>query len=130
MSHDKQPLRSTRSAYLASVAANHARLSYEYLNSGDVDAYVSLFEEDAVLRRPELTVYGRDKLERYHQQQVGLHHHSVTTVITSGSGEHVVVIGNTMGSNAGEQVSFADVFTVSSCGLFTSLQVFYFTPGR
>ncbi|MEU8381524.1 nuclear transport factor 2 family protein [Streptosporangium sp. NPDC048865] len=125
---DKQPLESTRSAQLAFVAVDHARLSYAYLNSGDVDAYTSLFEKDTVLRRPEVTVYGRDELERYHQRRIGLHRYSVATVIASGSGEHVVVVGSATGPGSGEQVGFVDVFTVSSRGLFTSQQVFHFTP--
>lgn len=124
------PPRSTRSAHLASVAADHARLVYEYLDSGDVDGYASLFEEDAVLRHPELTVRGRGELERHRRRQAGLGHHSVTTVIASGSGEHVVVLGSTTGPDTGDPLSFADVFTVSSRGLFASQQVFYFTPAR
>lgn len=131
MSHDKQPPRSTRSAHLASMAADHhAQLSYDYLNSGDVDAYISLFEKDAVSYRPELTIHGREELERYHQRHAGLRRYSVTRIMTSGSGEHVVVIGSTTEAGTGERRGFTDVFTVSSCGLFTSQRAFYFALER
>ncbi|MEU1736796.1 nuclear transport factor 2 family protein [Streptosporangium sp. NPDC020145] len=130
MPHDEQPPGSVRSAHLATMAADHAQLSYEYLNSGDIDAYTSLFEKDAVLHRPELTIYGREELERYHQRHAGLRRYSVSRIMVSACGEHVVVIGSTTETTAGEQTGFADVFTVSSCGLFISQRAFHFALGR
>ncbi|MFD0883714.1 YybH family protein [Streptosporangium algeriense] len=130
MPYDKQPPGNVRSAQLAAMAADHAQLSYEYLNSGDIDAYTSLFEKDAVLYHPELTVHGREELERYHQRNAGLRSYSVSRIVVSDRGEHVVVIGSTTEPGTDERMGFADVFTVSSCGLFTSQRAFRFALGR
>ncbi|MEU0566533.1 nuclear transport factor 2 family protein [Nonomuraea sp. NPDC005983] len=128
MTYDEQPPEETRSACLGSAAADHARLSYEYLNDGDLDGYASLFEKDAVLHRPDLTIRGRTELESFHKDRVGLCRHSVTNVIPAASGEHVVVLGRTTEPGLDGQVTFAAVFTVSSRGLFVSQQTFYFVP--
>ncbi|GAA3416426.1 nuclear transport factor 2 family protein [Streptosporangium vulgare] len=119
--------RRSRSTGLIAVAVDHARLSYDYLNAGDVDAYASLFEKDVVVRRPDLTVRGRAALERCQDGRAAHCHYTVTTVIASE--EHVVVIGVLTGETA-EEVEFADVFTFSEQGLFTTQQSFFFgTPG-
>ncbi|SDM14630.1 nuclear transport factor 2 family protein [Nonomuraea jiangxiensis] len=135
MTFDEQSTPATRSAYLAAAAIDHARLSYAYLNDGNLDAYASLFEHDAVWYRPDTTVRGREELVRFQEKRAG--RFSVTEVISEGSGEHVVVLGRTTEPAFGAQVGVAEVFTVSGRGLFTSLRTFYFVlppseviPGR
>ncbi|MEO3790817.1 nuclear transport factor 2 family protein [Nonomuraea sp. B10E15] len=131
MSHDDPRAGCVRSAGLASIAVDHAQLSYEYLDAGDVDAYASLFEKDVVLSRPGLTVRGRTELERFQEKRVGRCHHTVSTVIAST--EHIAVVGSRTREpdEPGEgPLEFADVFTLSASGLFSAQQTFYFiAPG-
>ncbi|WP_165977995.1 nuclear transport factor 2 family protein [Nonomuraea diastatica] len=131
MSHDDPQGGCVRSAGLASIAVDHARLSYEYLDAGDIDAYASLFEKDVVLSRPGLTVRGRTELERFQEERAGRCHHTVSTVIAST--EHIAVVGRRTRrpDEPGEgPLEFADVFTLSGSGLFSAQQTFYFiAPG-
>lgn len=115
---------------LASVAIDHVRLSYQYLDEGDMDAYCSLFAEQAVLRRPGARpVTGRAELERIGSPGAGRVRHLLYEVF--GSGRRVAAIGRQCFSPAGEHdagVDFVDVFTVADNGLLTGRTTFLFAP--
>lgn len=116
---------------LIAAAVDHARLSYEYLDAHEIDAYGSLFEEDVVLRwpgRPE--VRGRAALERFRTEQVRTDspRHALSKVF--GAGRYVAVQGRlTTRVRPGRPVTemeFADIYTVSTEGLFRAQQTFLF----
>jgi ketosteroid isomerase-like protein len=118
---------------LVSAAMDHVRLSYCYLDDGDVDAYCSLFAEQAVLHRPGgRPVIGRTDLERFERHRLVRRpvRHSVREVF--GSGRRVAAIGRFSHSRApagdhDPDLDFADVFTVSDIGLLLDRTTFLFT---
>ena len=53
-------------AVVAGVGVEHVRLSYDYLDRGDIDGFGSLLAPDAVLLRPGgRDVRGRAAIERW-----------------------------------------------------------------
>ncbi|HEV2777840.1 MAG TPA: nuclear transport factor 2 family protein [Actinophytocola sp.] len=99
-----------------SVAMDHVRLSYCYLDDGDVDAYRSLFAEPAAGRAPQA-----DRSCR----------HLIYEVF--GSGRRVAAIGRRLSQQpvAGERatdVHFVDVFTVADNGLLVDRMTFLSPP--
>jgi ketosteroid isomerase-like protein len=113
---------------------DHVRLSYYYLNDGDLDAYCSLFAEQAVVRQPgRRPVTGRQELERVERARRATRsvRHSIYEVF--GSGRKVAALGLlTHRRHAGPAESdlpFVDVFTVADNGLLVDRTTFLFSPG-
>jgi ketosteroid isomerase-like protein len=114
---------------IGSVAADHIRLGYHYLDVGDIDGYGSLFDEQAVLSHPGVRpVRGRDALERFEQRRFEQRRraansvrHRVYDVVSSG--RLVVALGRiderAATADTVVSVDFVDVFTVSDDGLIT-----------
>lgn len=122
------------SSDLISAAMDHVRLSYSYLDDGDIDAYCSLFATQAVARRPGARpVTGRAELERVEQARLASTpvRHVVYEVF--GSGRRVAAVGrlrprHATDSNHDTDVDFVDVFTVADNGLLAARTTFLFTP--
>jgi ketosteroid isomerase-like protein len=110
---------------------DHVRLSYCYLDDGDLDAYCSLFAEQAVLRQPgRRTVTGRHELERVERARQASRsvRHSIYEVF--GSGRRVAAIGRLCHRRpaAGQtDLNFVDVFTVADNGLLVDRTTFLFS---
>lgn len=114
-------------SHLTSVAMDHVRLSYCYLDEGDVDAYCSLFAEQAVLRQPGTTpVTGRHELERIERARQTPVRHSIYQVF--GSGRQVAAIGHRRHLASQADVHFIDVFTVADNGLLVDRTTYLFAP--
>jgi hypothetical protein len=118
---------------LVSAAVDHVRLSYHYLDGGDVDGYCSLFDERAVLRAPGSgQVNGRDELERIEASRGTSRfvRHTVREVF--GSGRRVAALGRMRtvlpGAGGDSHVDFVDVFAVADSGLLADRTTFLFTP--
>ena len=112
------------------AAIDHVRLSYCYLDEGDLDAYCSLFTEHVVLLQPGARpVSGRAELER-----VARKHRAATPVRHQvyevfGSGRRVAAVGRLAHQHPSRvDVDFIDVFTVADCGLLSGRTTFLFTP--
>jgi ketosteroid isomerase-like protein len=130
MDHRWQPAPAGSTGYTA-AAIDHARLSYEYLDAGEIDAYGSLFAEDVVLRWPgRPALRGRPALERFRADQTRSCRHAVTNVF--GAGRNVAAQGRlTIGPHAGRpvlEIEFVDIYTVSDDGLFVAQQTYLFLP--
>jgi ketosteroid isomerase-like protein len=127
MTHDYTPLWGS-DCDVVSAAMDHVRLSYGYLDDGDLDAYCSLFAEQAVVRQPGASpVSGRDELEKVERARRAARsvRHSISAVF--GSGHRVVAIGRLSGDH-GAEMDFVDVFTVADNGLLIERTTFLFTP--
>jgi ketosteroid isomerase-like protein len=115
-----------------SLAMDHVRLSYSYLDDGDVDGYCSLFDEQAVVRQPGCgDVTGRRELERVERtRQTGRSvRHQIYDVF--GSGRRVAALGRlshlpAATGNHATDVPFVDVFTVADNGLLIDRTTFLF----
>jgi ketosteroid isomerase-like protein len=116
------------------AAIDHVRLSYCYLDDGDIDAYCSLFTEQVVLRQPGThPVSGRAELERAARlRRAGKFvRHLVFQVFESGS--RITAVGrlNHLRPPAGDpdpDLDFIDVFSVADSGLLSGRTSFLFTP--
>jgi ketosteroid isomerase-like protein len=116
------------------AAIDHVRLSYCYLDDGDIDAYCSLFTEQVVLLAPGADpVSGRAELERVARRRGPgeLVRHLVYDVF--GSGHRVAAVGrlNHLRPPAGDHhldLDFIDIFTVADNGLLSGRTTFLFTP--
>ncbi|HET9143723.1 nuclear transport factor 2 family protein [Actinophytocola sp.] len=118
---------------LVATAVDHVRLSYHYLDRGDVDGYCSLFTERAVVRQPgSCQVIGREELERVEVSRRGTRfvRHAVREVF--GAGRRVAALGQARnllpGNGDDPHVDFVDVFTVADNGLLADRTTFLFTP--
>jgi hypothetical protein len=92
---------------------DHVRLSYCYLDDGDMDAYCSLFAEQAA-QTPRTTRRFR---------------HLIHEVF--GSGRRVAAIGRRRPAGADDNdgdIPFVDVFTVADNGLLIDRTTFLFAP--
>jgi ketosteroid isomerase-like protein len=113
-------------SHQTSVAMDPVRLSYCYLDEGDVDAYCSLFAEQAVHRQPGTTpVTGRTELERVERARQTPVRHSIYQVF--GAGRQVTAIGLRHLSTHTD-VHFIDIFTVADNGLLADRTTYLFTP--
>jgi ketosteroid isomerase-like protein len=117
------------SAVALACGMDHVRLSYHYLDIGDIDGYGSLFTADAVLHVPGIPpVRGRRAIEGFRAARPIRRHtlHSVT--VTHGE---VVVVGHIAvpSPNGGStNAAFVDIFTLSDYGLLRA-QKTDFDPG-
>jgi ketosteroid isomerase-like protein len=118
------------SAQVALAGLDHVRLSYEYLNSRDIDGYGSLFEGDAVVHRPgHEPIRGRDNVEHFQADQVDRvgAEHVVHDVFASGG--RVAAVGRYIENEsrcAPTGVDFADIFTLSENGLIADQKTYFF----
>lgn len=111
---------------LAAAGVDHAWLSYHYLDSGDIDGYASLLDDDTVLRRPGVpTLRGRDEVERFHGR--GGRRRTVHTVQNVFAAADRVVATGHVADGAFLDVDFADIFTLSENGLFVAKVTYFFT---
>jgi hypothetical protein len=110
---------------------DHARLSYHYLDIGDIDGYGSLFTADAVLLVPGIPpIRGRRAIEGFRAAQPNRRHtlHSVT--VTHGE---VIVVGRiavTGPNGGGTNADFVDSFTLSDYGLLTAQKTDFGSGGN
>lgn len=122
--------------HVASMAIDHVRLSFHYLDIGDIDGYASLFEQQAVLRRPGCEpVRGRAELERFEvaRWRAGTCAHELFDVF--GSRRRVAAVGRLVPRDASRADSdagtgFVDLFVVSDKALILERRSFLFTPSR
>jgi ketosteroid isomerase-like protein len=110
------------------MGIEHIRLSYLYLDRGDIDGYLSLLHADICLLLPgEREVRGRDRIAVFQarRDRPGAGHvvHHAT-----GDGDRVVVEGRYVIGNSGQGVDFTDVFTLSGESLLRSQKRYYFVP--
>jgi hypothetical protein len=114
------------SAAVSAIGLDHVRLCYDYLSSGDIDGYTSLFDTDAIIRRPDAApIHGRDALERSHHRR-GRY---VVRTAFSASG-WVAATGRFLAEDrpGGRDLEFADIFVVGDTGLLTAQSTYYFVP--
>lgn len=117
------------STAIAAIGLDHTRLSYAYLNSGDIDGYASLFHADAVVRRPDsTTIHGREALEvaqvRGGDRPPGryvVHNVFASDWRVAATGRYEIAATRT-------SVEFADIFTVSESGLILAQSTYFFVP--
>jgi ketosteroid isomerase-like protein len=115
----------TPSAAVTAVAVDHVRLSYHYLDTGDIDGFVSLFDPDVVLRRPGAQpVHGRGEIERTEAQRCGRGRHVLTQVF--GAGDRAAAIGRFVPDQprAASGFEFADIFTIADNGLLVARETY------
>jgi hypothetical protein len=119
----------TRSAVATAAGVDHVRLSYHYLDIGDIDAYGSLLDEHVQVRRPDLAQgRGRAEVLRTHAQVAGPPaRHQIFKVIAEGDG--VAVTGRYTRPAGKTDLDFVDVFTLTDEGMLLGYRRFYFvTP--
>jgi ketosteroid isomerase-like protein len=133
-SHDSG--RTLPSAAVTAAGVDHVRLSYHYLDAGDIDGYGSLLDEDAQVRRPDTpSGHGRAEVLRVHAGVAGppARHHLYKVVADDDS---VVVLGCLTGApdlpaeQAADGVEFVDFFTLSDQGMLLGYRRFYFVAPR
>jgi len=119
----------TRSSAAIAAGVDHIRLSYYYLDSGNIDAYGSLLDEGVQVHRPDLA-QGRSRAEvlRTHAQVAGPPaRHQIFKVIVDG---HAVAVTGRYTSPPRDDVDFVDVFTLTDEGMVQAYRRFYFVaPG-
>jgi hypothetical protein len=101
------------SAAVAAIGVDHVRLLYAYLDVGELDGYASLTHEDVQLRGlgPHDTDNREDAVAMFRSWPPGTH--DLRTVAPTDDG--VTVTGRH--TTPAATVDFADVFTLSDCGL-------------
>ncbi|GAA4430650.1 nuclear transport factor 2 family protein [Actinokineospora soli] len=105
MVHDAKPVPWSTAATAAGV--DHVRLSYLYLDEDDPDAFASLLHADVRIDRPDCRG-GR---------------HALDKVIADG--DCVAVVGRYSCRSGGQDMPFADVFTLSAEGLLLGCRRYY-----
>ncbi|WP_156755307.1 nuclear transport factor 2 family protein [Actinokineospora pegani] len=112
------------SAAVLAVAVDHVRLSYLYLDGGDLDGYGSLLHADAQFRRPDAAdARGRaEVLEMLAARRV-VGAHELFKVVADG--DCVAAVGRHAGVD-GVGVEFADFFTIGDDGLILGCRRFYY----
>jgi hypothetical protein len=116
--------RSPPTAAVTSAGVDHVRLSYHYLDTGDLDGYGSLLDEQAQVCRPDAPQgEGTAQIVRVHAGIAGPPaRHELHRIIAAG--DSVVVVGRYLRPPL--DVEFADFFTLTDLGLLLGYQRFYF----
>lgn len=118
------------SAVVAGVGVEHVRLSYDYLDRGDIDGFGSLLAPDAVLLRPGgRAVRGRADIERWLASRVAGTSGNSTVFAVFATEGNVIAIGHHTGLDADghlQDVEFTDVFTIAPNGLLRTLKRYFF----
>ena len=104
------------SAAVMAVGVDHVRLLYAYLDAGELDAYASLIHAHAQLRGvgPHDTDNREDAVRVLRALPRGTHE-----LRTVEPGDRTVTVTGRYTAATGT-VDFADVFTLSDCGLIHS----------
>ncbi|HEX5406006.1 MAG TPA: nuclear transport factor 2 family protein [Pseudonocardiaceae bacterium] len=116
-----------QSAAVTAAIADHARLSYLYLDDGDLDAYGSLLADNVRLLRPDLpNVVGRARVLAELAPIAGPPgRHRLYRVIADG--DRVAAEGSYTGPWRTD-VDFVDIMTFSADGLMLDQCRYYATP--
>jgi ketosteroid isomerase-like protein len=112
------------------MGIEHVRLSYLYLDQGDIDGYLSLLHPDIFLLLPgEGEIRGRERVGTFQARPERLcATHLIHHVI--GSGDQVAIEGRYVSGDTRQGVDFVEIFTLSEEGLLRSQKRYYFaTPG-
>ncbi|MGB3440890.1 MAG: nuclear transport factor 2 family protein [Actinophytocola sp.] len=114
------------------LVTERVRRYYEYVDAGQVDELLGLFEPDAVYHRPGYPpMTGRAAMEAFYRGErvisSGAHTLSRMTVDDAGAAVHGQFAGVL---KDGREVSlrFADFFVVGEDGLFARRDTFFFAP--
>ena len=126
---DRRPAR--RGSPVTAVGVDHVRLAYHYLDTGDIDAYGSLLDENALMCRPDgATCRGRSEILEMQATLAGppVKHHIYKIIAAD---DAVAVTGRcnprpARGGAAGAEVEFADIFTLTDEGLLLGCRRYYF----
>jgi hypothetical protein len=112
-----------------SAGVDHVRLAYQYLDESDFDAYGSLFDEHALVTRPDAPCSrGRAEILDLHASQEATRH-TIFKIIAEA--DTVAAVGRlTRATRPPQTVDFADFFTLSNEGLLLGYRRFYFTAPR
>jgi ketosteroid isomerase-like protein len=120
---------------VTAAAVDHVRLSYLYLDEGNLDAFGSLLDEDMQVKHPDAPeAHSRAEVLDLMATIAGPPgHHELHKVIASG--DCIAAMGHLVGRAAyqGEplDIDFVDVFTISDRGLLLGKRRYYYTaPGR
>lgn len=118
------------SAVVAGVGIDHVRLSYDYLDRGDIDGFGSLLAPDAVLLRPGgRDVRGRAGIERWLASRAARTSGTSTVFTVFAAEDNVIAIGHHTGLDADghlRDVEFTDIFTIAPNGLLRTLKRYFF----
>jgi hypothetical protein len=113
---------------------DHVRLSYHYLDVGDVDGYQSLLDDFVELRRPDAPP-GRGRVQVADIQAALARppgEHQLYRII--GANGAVAVMGRFVSGSgapsgaASAPIEFADFFTLTGDGMLLGCSRYYFTP--
>lgn len=128
---DRHPSKAITS--ITGIGAEHVRLSYHYLDTGDIDAYGSLLDQNVQIRHPgAYPAHGReDAVALRRKAAAARSRHTLYKVVADG--DSVAVVGRLTGRPLGHRqddsaldVDFADIFTLSGEGLILACRTFYF----
>ena len=122
------------SAMVTAAAVDHVRLSYLYLDEGNLDAFGSLLDDDVQVRHPGAPeAHGRTEVLDLMPTLTG--HHELHKVIASG--DCVAAMGHFTGPagfpypDEHLDLDFVDVFTISDKGLLLGKRRYYYSaPGH
>lgn len=112
------------SAAITAAGVDHIRLSYDYLDAGDMDGYGSLLDEYVHVKRPDAPAgRGRAEVLKLHADLAGpAHKHELFKIIAEGGS--AAAMGRM--STGRFEVEFVDFFTLSDEGLLLGYRRFYF----
>jgi ketosteroid isomerase-like protein len=105
---------------------------YETVDRGDVNSLLRLFAPEALYRRPGYPdLRGRSDLERFYREQrvIRSGRHVIERLLADGL--NVAVHGRFQGSlrnGSDVDLRFADFFELSSAGMITHRDTFFFAP--
>lgn len=105
---------------------DHVRLSYLYLNEGDIDGYLSLLDRKISLHLPRgREIIGREQVGSFRARAGRLSgEHVIQHVI--GNGDRIIAEGSFVSHSTGAGVDFTEVFRLSPDGLLRSQKRYYF----
>ena len=123
----------SRPAAVTAAGIDHVRLWYHYLDTGDLDAYGSLLDENAQLSRPDAPPgHGREQImQRQAELAAYCAGHHIYKIIAAD--DAVAVMGSYTPSPAAAtargrtgEIEFADFFTLTDRGLLLTCRRYYF----
>ncbi|NJQ05817.1 nuclear transport factor 2 family protein [Streptomyces lonarensis] len=124
-------VRPARSARLTAVGVDHVRLSYHYLDAGDVEGYGSLLDENIEVAQPG-SVHGNGRAEvlRSHGSPDRTPvRHRIHKIVADG--DSVVALGRLVrGPGTRVELDFVDHFTISPEGMLLSCRRYFHTDPR
>lgn len=121
------PAQRTPSAAVAAASVDHIRLSYQYLDGGDIDGFASLLDPRAVVRRPGAApARGRPEVERTEWERFrrSRGHHMVDRVFAADG--RAAAVGRFVPAAPGEEYEFADIYTITDAGLLVARDTYFF----